>query len=79
MRLHIQNPANEATFRITRDQLDAALARAPDRWDVHASIADDEDGFREAMRDAEVLVTWTGEGRKLFPAGTLPMSRPTFG
>ena len=81
MRLHIQNPPDETAFRITPAQWRAALDRvpldrAPGMGEVRVSIADGDAGFREAMREAEVLVTWTGEARRLLPAGALPAAAP---
>ena len=76
MRLHIQNPPAEQGFRITPEQWEAARARAPGGLDLRVTIADDDEGFREAMREAEVLVTWTSEGRRRFPPGALPAMAP---
>ncbi len=76
MRLHVQNPPDDPHFRITPAQWEAALGRAPGHGELRASIADDDAGFAAAMREAEVLVTWTGEARKRFPPGALPALAP---
>lgn len=72
IRLHVQCPPDDARFAVTRAQLDAALARQPGDLAarVRATIADDDAGFAAALPEAEVLLTWTREGRaRLVPLG----------
>lgn len=69
MRIHLQSNPDDADFLLTPEQWDAACARAPDvSGGHHVSFGTDEAGFRDAMRDAEALVSQTGSVRKLFPA-----------
>lgn len=76
MRIHVQNPADETVFPITPRQWQEALARSPDMADLQVSFASDEDGFRQAMQDAEILITWTREVHSRFPKGALPDAGP---
>ncbi|WP_372618858.1 D-2-hydroxyacid dehydrogenase [Falsiroseomonas sp.] len=76
MRIHIQNPPGEQDFAITLAQWQAALARGPSLGPVEVSIADDDAGFSAAMREAEVLLTWTKVVRARFPVGALPEIAP---
>ena len=76
MRIHVQNPAAERLFPITPAQWGAALARHPELSDLRVSFADNDHGFAAAMRDAEVLLTWTKEVKARFPPGALPDIAP---
>lgn len=76
MRIHIQNPADDTDFAFTPEQWAAAVSRAsnPGRFDV--SFASDDAGFAAAMREAEVLLTWTRIAKERFPVGVLPARAP---
>ena len=66
MRVHVQNPPGEALFAITPARWDAALRRhgSPNHGGDHVvTFADDDAGFAAAIRDAEILVTWTKQVR----------------
>ncbi|MXP61776.1 D-2-hydroxyacid dehydrogenase [Roseomonas sp. M0104] len=76
MRIHVQNPADEAIFPITPRQWSDAIARAPDMAGLQASFASDDTGYAQAMREAEVLVTWTRIVHERFPKGALPGVAP---
>jgi phosphoglycerate dehydrogenase-like enzyme len=76
MRVHVQNPADERLFAITPAQWETALGRYPGLHSLRVSFARDDAGFAEAMRDAEVLLTWTKELKARFPAGALPGAAP---
>lgn len=68
MRIHIQNPPDDPLFAFDDAQWQAALRRSPDIADGHeVSIATDIEGFRAAAPEMEVLITWTGQARRLFP------------
>ena len=76
MRIHIQNPPGERLFAVTPGQWQAALSRAPAAGPFEVSFAEDDAGFAAAMRDAEVVLTWTKEVKARFPAGALPGIAP---
>lgn len=76
MRIHIQNPAGEQTFPVTPQQWQEALARNPGLPPLDISFAADDPGFAAAMREAEVLLTWTKEVKARFPPGALPAAAP---
>lgn len=76
MRIHIQNPADDAAFTFTPEQWSAAVARAPNPGRLDVSFASDDAGFAAAMREAEVLLTWTRIVKERFPAGALPGLAP---
>ncbi|UFN46949.1 D-2-hydroxyacid dehydrogenase [Roseomonas sp. OT10] len=59
MRLHIQNPPGDDPLGITRAQWDSALARNPDMAGTAMSLSDDPAALVPALREAEVLLTWT--------------------
>ncbi|WP_376096210.1 NAD(P)-dependent oxidoreductase [Roseomonas sp. CCTCC AB2023176] len=61
MRVHIQNLPGEALFAVTPVQWRAALDRHGGDHDV--SLAEDDAGFSAAIREAQVLVTWTKQVR----------------
>jgi phosphoglycerate dehydrogenase-like enzyme len=76
MRIHVQNPAGDDSFAITPEQWSAVAARHPDLAGLSVSFADDDAGFEAAMRQAEVLLTWTKQVKARFPAGALPRVAP---
>jgi phosphoglycerate dehydrogenase-like enzyme len=76
MRIHIQNPADAAAFAFTPEQWSAAVSRAPDAGCHEVSFASDDAGFASAMREAEVLLTWTRIVKERFPVGALPALAP---
>lgn len=76
MRIHVQNPADAGDFAITPAQWTAAAARNPGLDGFHVSFAADDAGFAEAMREAEVLLTWTKVVHDRFPVGALPALAP---
>jgi phosphoglycerate dehydrogenase-like enzyme len=76
MRIHIQNPPGERLFAVTPAQWQAALSRATGASPFEVSFAEDDAGFAAAMRDAEVLLTWTKEVKTRFPLGALPGIAP---
>ncbi|APT59173.1 hydroxyacid dehydrogenase [Roseomonas gilardii] len=59
MRLHIQNPP-ASDLSITPAQWEAAIARHPDMAHLAMTMAEDPQGLEDGLREAEVLVTWTG-------------------
>ena len=59
MRLHIQNPP-ASDLSITPAQWEAAIARHPDMAHLAMTMAEDLQGLEDGLREAEVLVTWTG-------------------
>ncbi|WP_291298017.1 D-2-hydroxyacid dehydrogenase [Elioraea sp.] len=68
LHVHIQNPAGETLFPITRAQWDQAVARAGAAGQaLTVSIADDDAGFSTAMARADLLITWTKEIKARFP------------
>ncbi|WP_426957875.1 D-2-hydroxyacid dehydrogenase [Muricoccus radiodurans] len=69
MRLHVQNPPGVA-HPVTEEQVSAALARHPDMAHLRPSYGDDDAAFAAGIADAEILLTFTREGRKRFPVGT---------
>jgi len=76
MRIHVQNPADEAIFPITPAQWANAVRRSPDMADLQVSFASDEAGYQQAMAEAEALVTWTRIVHERFPKGALPAAAP---
>jgi phosphoglycerate dehydrogenase-like enzyme len=76
MRLHVQNYAEESLFAVTPAQVAAARARAPELTGLEVSFADDDAGFALAMRDAEVLLTFTKVVKARFQPGALPALAP---
>lgn len=68
MRIHIQNPPDDPLFAFDHAQWEAAVRRNPDIGAGHeVSIATDLPGFAAAAPEMEMLITWTGQARKLFP------------
>jgi phosphoglycerate dehydrogenase-like enzyme len=76
MRIHIQNPADDADFAFTPKQWTAAVSRAPNAGRLDISFASDHAGFAAAMREAEVLLTWTRIMKERVPVGALPSCAP---
>lgn len=76
MRVHVQNPTGETLFAITPAQWEAAVARGRVQGPMEVSFADDDAGFSEGVRDAEVLITWNREVVKRLPKGKLPLAAP---
>jgi glyoxylate/hydroxypyruvate reductase len=67
MRIHVQNPEGESLFPITPAQWEAAAARHSEIGGLAVSFGTGDPAFAEAMREAEVLVTWTKEVKARFP------------
>jgi phosphoglycerate dehydrogenase-like enzyme len=75
-RIHVQNIPGEEAFAVTPAQFAAAQARTPALTRLEVSFADDDAGFAAAMREAEVLLTFTKVAKARFPAGALPAAAP---
>ncbi len=58
MRLHIQNPADDPVFSITRLQWDAALRRSPMSGTFELTIGNDPEQLGTELAGAEILLTW---------------------
>lgn len=59
MRIHVQNPPGETLFPITPAQWEAAVARHPDMAGMQPSFSSEPSDLLPALREAEVLITWT--------------------
>jgi glyoxylate/hydroxypyruvate reductase A len=58
MRLHIQNPADDPVFSITREQWDSAVCRTPLAGPFEVTISNEEDRLGAGLAVADVLLTW---------------------
>ena len=68
LRLHIQNPADEKIFLITDEVWAAATGRHPELAKrLIVSNGRTEAEFHAAIASAEILISWTGVVRALFP------------
>jgi glyoxylate/hydroxypyruvate reductase A len=69
MHIHVQTQSTPGTFPFTRDQWDAACARAPDVSAGHeVTFGDTPEAFAEAMQTAEALISHKPLVKALFPA-----------
>jgi len=69
MRIHIQTQSTPGTFPFTRDQWDAACARAPDISAGHdVTFGETPEAFTQAMQTAEALISHKPLVKALFPA-----------
>ena len=68
MRIHLQSQASTHNFPLSRDDWEAACARAPDVSAGHeVSFGDTPEAFADAMREAEALVSQTQALADLLP------------
>jgi glyoxylate/hydroxypyruvate reductase A len=76
LRLHIQNSENDPAFAFTPAQWQAAIERNPDMADADLSISSDENGFDQALAEAEILLTWVNIVARRFSHGRLKDAAP---